>query len=357
MSRSTRQPQHRVALTCATAALVLSACTSAQEAAQDAAPEDDAGCPVEIDDSVTTSVQIAYQPIPNGDLVVRDEGWLEECLPSAEINWNQFSSGAEVVQAFGSGTIDLGLAGSSPAVMMMSPPLDIDAQVIWIHDIIGDAESLVALGEGTEIGDLAGGTIAVPYGSTAHLSLLNALSDAGLVVDEDVTLINLQPDAMLGAWEREEIDAAWVWHPTLEVLLEDGTMIMSSEDTAEVGTATYDLAAATREFIEANQEFMVMWTQLQDRAVQQIHDEPGRAAENVAAQLGISPDEAAAQMEGYVYLRASEQAGADYFAGGMAEDLTVTGDFLVDQQEIPEAAPPEHYADAVYSDAINTVAE
>src|SRR5699024_10966158 len=111
-----------------------------------------------------------------------------------------------------------------------------------------------------EIGDLEGGTIVVPYGSTAHLSLLNALSDADLTPGEDVELINLSPDAMLGAWEREEVDAAWVWHPTLEVLLEDGTMLISSEDTAEAGTATYDLAAATREFTEANAEFIAMWT-------------------------------------------------------------------------------------------------
>lgn len=357
MSHTSRPSKRgRMTITVATAALMFSACTSAQDAAQDAAPENDAGCPVDVDDSVTTSVQIAYQPIPNGDLVVRDEGWLEDCLPNAEINWNQFSSGAEVVQAFGSGTIDLGLAGSSPAVTMMSPPLNVDAQIIWIHNIIGDAESLVALGDATEISDLEGGTIAVPYGSTAHLSLLNALSNAGLVIGEDVTLINLQPDAMLGAWEREEIDAAWVWHPTLEVLLEDGTMIMSSEDTAEVGTATYDLAAATREFIDTNQEFMLIWTQLQDLAIQQIHDQPDRAAENIAAQLGISPEDAATQMEGYVYLRASEQAGTDYFGGGLGDDLIVTGDFLVDQGEIPEAASPEHYADAVYSDAINAAA-
>lgn len=361
MTYSSRRPGgRRLATTLATALaalLALSACTTAQEAEQEEAPEDDTGCPVEVDESVSTTAQIAFQPIPNGDLIVRDEGWLEECMPNAEIDWSQFSSGAEVVQAFGSGTIDLGLLGSSPAVMVVSPPLDIDAQVVWIHNIIGEAESLVAHGDVSEITDLAGGTIAVPYGSTAHLSLLNALDDAGLVVGEDVDLINLQPDAMLGAWEREEIDAAWVWHPTLEVLLEDGTLIMSSEDTAEVGTATYDLAGATTEFIDANPEFMAIWTELQDLAVQQITEDPDRAAENIAAQLGISPDEAAVQMEGYVYLSAEEQAGDDYFAGGLGDDLTTTGDFLVDQNEIPEAASAEHYAEAIYRDAIESAAQ
>lgn len=357
MSHNTQTTHRRRAVAGAIAlTLTLAACTTAQEASDDA-DSSDTGCPVDVDESVTTTVQLAFQPIPNGDLVVRDEGWLEDCLPNATVEWNQFASGAEVVQAFGSGTADLGLVGSSPAVKVVSPPLNIDAQVVWIHNIIGEAESLVALGDATELTDLAGGTIAVPYGSTAHFSLLNALGDADMEVGEDVSLINLSPDAMLGAWEREEIDAAWVWNPTLEVLLETGTLILSSEDTAEAGTPTYDLAAATTEFIDANPEFMEMWTELQDLAVQQIQEEPDHAGEAIGAQLGVSPDEAAAQLVGYGYLRASEQAGDDYFGGKLAEDLTVTADFLLDQQEIDEVATPEHYAEAVYSEAITAVAE
>src|SRR5690625_2859430 len=98
--------------------LALGACTTAQESAQQSQASE-SGCPVDTDDSVSGEVQLAYQPIPNGDLVVRDEAWLEECLPNMTIHWNQFASGAEVVQAFGSGTIDLGLVGSSPAVTLM----------------------------------------------------------------------------------------------------------------------------------------------------------------------------------------------------------------------------------------------
>ncbi len=348
----------RLVLPFAATALLLAACTTAQEAAQDAAEQDGdtaGACPIEVNEDIDAEVQIAYQPIPNGDLVVRDEGWLEECLPNATIAWNQFASGAEVVQAFGSGTIDLGLLGSSPAARLVSPPLEIDAQVVWIHDVIGEAESLVAREDVSEIGDLQDGTIAVPFGSTAHLSLLNALTDAGLSTSDDVDLINLSPDAMLGAWEREEIDAAWVWHPTLEVLLEDGSMVMSSEDTAESGTATYDLAAATTEFIDANTEFMEVWTALQDQAVAQITDDPDRASENIAAQLGITPEEAALQMQGYVYPNAADQASADYFGGGLGQDLASTAQFLLDQQEIPEVAPAERYEDAVYTDAIDSV--
>src|SRR5690625_3740737 len=125
--------------------MLIGGCATAQESAQETEqgrPE----CPLEVDESISAEVNIAYQPIPNGDLIVRDEEWLETCMPNATIEWNQFASGAEVVQAFGSGTIDLGLVGSSPVATLISPPLNIDAQVTWIHDLIGEAESLVAHG-------------------------------------------------------------------------------------------------------------------------------------------------------------------------------------------------------------------
>lgn len=350
----------RLAALGAVALLTLSACTTAQEAAREAEERDTTeragACPVDVDETVIAEVNVAFQPIPNGDLVVRDEGWLEACLPNATIEWSQFASGGEVVQAFGSGTIDIGLVGSSPATKLISPPLDIAAQVVWIHDVIGDAESLVTRNGAQSVADLAGATVAVPFGSTAHFSLLNAFADAGLDPDSDLTLINLSPDAMLGAWERGEIDAAWVWNPTLEVLLEDGTIVLSSEDTAAAGTPTYDMAAATTTFIEAQPQFMTVWTALQDEAVRVIHEEPERAAEAIGAQLGIDPAEAAEQMEGYVYLRAVEQAGADYFGGKLPEDLLLTAEFLLAQREIEALAPAEVYEQAVYGAAIDEVA-
>ena len=85
--------------------------------------------------------------------------------------------------------------------------------------------------------DLKGGTIAVPYGSTAHFSLLQALQDAGMDSGKDVKLINLEPEKMPSAWQGEQIDAAWVWDPVLTELMKTGEVVLSSEDTARGGQA------------------------------------------------------------------------------------------------------------------------
>lgn len=277
-------------------------------------------------------------------------------MPNAEITWDQFSSGGEVVRAFGTDSVDVGLAGSSPTTKSLSPPISNDLQVIWIHDVIGEAESLVVQQnvDAGSLPELEGMRVAVPFASTAHYSLLAALDREGMT-PSDVELINLSPDAMLAAWEREEIDAAWVWAPTLQQLLETGEIVLSAADTAEEAP-TFDLAAATTAFVEENPDFMEVWTAVQNEAVTMINDDPDTAAASIAVQLGITPEEVLSQFDGYLYLSASEQSGEQYFGGTLGQNLIDTADFLVTQQEIDEVNPPEEYENAIYTDAIDAVA-
>ncbi|NHA01632.1 hypothetical protein G5V59_22805 [Nocardioides sp. W3-2-3] len=163
------------AATVLAAVLPLSACSLGED--EQATASD---CPWKADESVTGTVRIGYQKIPNGDVVVKDQKILENCLPKATIEWNNFASGGDVVQAFGAGSIDIGLAGSSPSTKALSAPLSLPVKVIWIHDVIGEAESLVVRdGVATDIKGLKGKTVATPFGSTAHYSLLQAIADAG----------------------------------------------------------------------------------------------------------------------------------------------------------------------------------
>src|SRR5690606_32886509 len=105
---------------------------------------------------VTTSARIAFQHIPNGDLIVKDRGWLEACMPNATINWVKYNSGGDVIQAFGSNSADIGLAGSVPSVRMFSAPLNLDMKVVWIFDVIGDAESLITQDTLSSVAELEG---------------------------------------------------------------------------------------------------------------------------------------------------------------------------------------------------------
>ncbi len=307
-------------------------------------------CPWEADDSIDASATIGYQAIPNGDLVVKDQGILEACMPNADIEWSNFPSGGDVVQGFAANNgLDIGLAGSSPATIALSAPLELPVSVVWIHDVIGEAESLVVKDTSiTDITGLEGKTIAVPFSSTAHYSLLQALTDAGMDSNNDVTLVNLEPEKMQGPWDSGDIDAAWVWDPTLTSLKKDGKVILSSADTAEAGKPTYDLGLASDEFIADNPEFMTQWAKAQDYAVTMLNDDPDAAAESIAVELSLqNVDDALALFDGLTYLNASEQAGPDALGGKMGEDLFNTAKFLYEQGGIDAVGPEQQYADGV----------
>lgn len=318
------------------------------ESGRSSAGASDTKCPWKADSSITTSARIAYQKIPNGDLVVKDLGLLEACMPKAKLKWSNFASGGDVVQAYGAKSVDLGLMGSSPATTALSAPLNMPISVVWIHDVIGTAESLAVRDPKIkDLQGLKGKTIAVPFGSTSHFSLLQALQDAGMDQDKDVKLINLEPEKMPSAWQGKQIDAAWVWDPVLTELKKTGHVVLSSEDTAKAGKPTYDLGTASNAFVKANPEFMTQWAKAQDYADKMIQDDPDKAAESIAAELGVSKDDAKKLFVGYQYLPAAQQADQDHLGGQMAKDLFTTAKFLLGQGAIKEVASPQVYADGV----------
>lgn len=334
--------------------LFLSGCVQSGRSDQSRGSDAKPACPVAVDESYTGTVRIGYQQIPNGDLVVKDAGLLETCLPKATITWSKFDSGATVIQAFGANSLDLGLLGSAAVARAISAPLNLDVKAVWIHDVIGPAESLVVKDPAiTSVAALRGKKIAVPFASTSHYSLLAALSAAG--IEHDVTLVNLQPDAIAAGWKDSGIDAAFVWDPTLSQLKKTGHVVTTASDTAKAGKPTFDLEGARGGFVSGNAKFLEVWTAAQNWAVQQLSTDQQGASTRLAAQLGIPVDDVRAQLAGYTYLDAATQAGAPYLGKQLGVDLQSTAQFLLSQGEIQGLAAPEKYSGAVYPQAAAAV--
>ena len=119
---------------------------------------------------------------------------------------------------------------------------------------------------------------------------------------KDVQLIDLQPQAILAAWERGDIDAAYTWLPTLDQLRKTGKDLITSRQLAKDGKPTLDLAAVSNEFAAAHPDVVDTWRQQQARALNTIHDDPAAAAKAIAAEVGLSPDDVAGQLKQGVYL-------------------------------------------------------
>lgn len=298
---------------------------------------------------------IAYQNIPNGDLVVKNSGWLEEALPGYEIEWKVFDSGGSVNEAFAGGSIDIGLAGSSPVSRGLSAP--IAYQVPWIHDVIGSAEALAVQDGISSVADLVGKKVAVPFASTAHYSLLAALETAG-VDPATVDIIDSEPDAIAAAWSQGSIDAAYVWNPVLAQLVEEGaTILTDSSDVAASGKTTYDLAVVSTEFATDHPEAVQEWVAQQSRAVELYRSDPDAWAKAVGAELSLDPAEVLDQASGLIFLTAKEQAGPEYLGGGLGTNLVATASFNLEAKSIDAVLDEKAYLSAVYPDAVDAVAK
>lgn len=284
-------------------------------------------------------LRIAYQAIPNGDLVVKHNGWLEDEL-KMPVRWIRYDSGSAVNAAIADDKVDVGLIGSTGTAAGISAHLGY--RVVWIFDVIGSAEALVARsGSGiNNVRDLEGKTVAVPFGSTSHYALLAALQDAKVNLNK-VTMVDLQPREIASAWTKKSIDAAYIWPPTQSRLLDDGgQVVIDSAELAKQGRFTADLGIATGNLVSSAPDIVQAWVEQENRAVELIQQNPAAASKAIGAELGVSDAEAQQEMRGYQFLDATEQAGPEYLGttksvGALATQLKAAADF---QHEFPQTA-------------------
>jgi taurine transport system substrate-binding protein len=316
-----------------------------------------AGCSVDHSgqDASKPTIRIGYQSFPSGDLIVKNNKWLEQALPDYNIKWTKFDSGADINTAFIAKELDFGALGSSPVARGLSAPLNIPYKVAFVLDVAGDNEALVARnGSGVNtFPDLKGKRVGTPFASTAHYSLLAALAQNNLS-STDVQLVDLQPQAILAAWDRGDIDAAYTWLPTLDDLRKTGKDLITSRQLAKDGKPTLDLSAVSNEFADAHPDVVDTWRKQEARALTTIKDDPNAAAKAIAAEIGLSPEDVVGQLKQGVYLTPGQVASAEWLGsegapGNIAANLESASEFLAEQKQIPNAAPLKTFQDAIYT--------
>lgn len=106
--------------------------------------------------------------------------------------------------------IDGGLLAIGDAlVTSQSVPL----KVVGIYDD-GGPNTVSAQPDITSIDQLKGQKIGVPLNTSYELFVQHMLKSGGLT-ETDVTLVDMQPDAVQGALEKKEIAAGYVWFPDM----------------------------------------------------------------------------------------------------------------------------------------------
>ena len=295
---------------------------------------------------IPEKIRVGYQVAPNAELLAKAMKLAKEAFPDTEVEYINFASGRDVNTAMAANGIDLGLIGSVGASVGVAQNLPYE--VYFIHAVIGEAEALAVRGNISSIKQIRGKKIAVPFGSTTHFSFLSLLKMENLEQNQ-VTVLDLQPQDMVAAWQRGDIDGGYVWYPHLQKLLDDGGKILiTSANMAKRGTITADLGIVRKEFVKQYPDAMKKYVEVLDKAINFYRENPQEAAKTISSELGLSPEESQLAIDKLIWLTSDEQADSKYLGtpgqtGAFAQVLKDSADFMVNQKTIKSAPELKTY--------------
>jgi taurine transport system substrate-binding protein len=297
-------------------------------------------------------VNIGFFTETKPTMLAKGEGWFAEGA-GAKLNWTEMGSGADINTAITAGSCDIGLAtGSAATASGISQGLPF--QLIGIVDNIGPAEEMTVRKAANikSPADFKGKKVATPFGSTSHFRLLGFLKTHGLT-QKDVTVLDMKAAAIVAAWNRGDIDAAYVWAPAKSKILADGGEVFATSAAMDkAGYVIADLIVVRNGFAEQNPDSVVGFLKAYGKALNMYREKPDATSVIVAREAGVTPAVALADMAEYDFISLADQAspawlgGTPEAPGKFASVLKGTADFLVEQRSIKSAPGVEAFQKA-----------
>ncbi len=283
-------------------------------------------------------VVIAYQTGIDPTKVAQVNGDYERDSQQA-IQWRKFDAGSDVINALASGDVVIGNIGSSPFAAAASRDLPIE--VFLVTSKLGGSEALVVSHKSgiKTPQDLVGKTIAVPFVSTTHYSLLSALKHWD-ISENQIKIINLRPPEITAAWERGDVDAAYVWEPALSKIKASGQVLTDSKQVGEWGAPTYDLWVVRKDFAEKNPEFLKAFVKTSLKQIEAYNQDPKAFQQNtdniqkIAQLTGSDSKDIPLLLSGNIYLDRQQQQAT--LAGEFAKNIFDTATFLNSQGKVDQ---------------------
>ena len=298
-----------------------------------------------------TKLVVGYQLIVGPFLSAIADGSFDAALKQAgyQVDWRQFTSGGDISTALASGNVPVGVLGSTG--ITAASTRGVDMELFWVLDNIGKSEALVARnGSGINgTADLKGKRIATPFVSTSHFHLLVGLEQVWRINPREVRLLNMQPPQIVAAWQRGDIDAAYVWPPALSEILKNGKVISDSEVIGKESVPTFDGIVADKKFAADNPKFMEAFTKVLAQAYADYKEKgagwtaDSEEVKGIVKMIGGEPADVVEALKLLVFPTVQEQASDAWLGGGdkagAVRALTESAKFLVEQKQIDAALP------------------
>lgn len=285
------------------------------------------------------NITIGYLNLVNAQLLAKGLG-LHEKEFGTSVKWIKFGSGGDVNRAFTANQLDFGGVGNPPSAIGITR--DLPYEGIFVLNLLGPVEALaVRKSKNIEsLKDLRGKTVAAPFGSTTHYLLIAALRDAGVDPNE-VKLIDLNPADAAAAWIRGDIDAAYIWEPNLDKLVQNGGKTLTdSGEQARRGYPTWDISVVNKEFAAKHPDLVTKFVKSECAAIDYWIAKPEESAQIIARELSLPVEDARRMMKGTGVVPCAEQLkeanlGTSAKKGKFVDTLVSTAKFLLDQKRLP----------------------
>lgn len=300
-------------------------------------------------------VTVAYQTSAEPAKVAQADGTFAK-ESGAQVDWRKFDSGSSVVRALASGDVQIGNIGSSPLAVAASQQVPIE--VFLLASQLGNSEALVVKKSINSPKDLIGKRIAVPFISTTHYSLLSALKHWGIKPDQ-LQIVNLQPPAIAAAWQRGDIDGAYVWAPAVNELEKDGRVLTDSAQVGKWGSPTLDVWVVRKDFAEKHPDVVTAFARSALAAQKGYLDNPDRWLKEgdnlskLSRLSGVPEQQVPDLVKGNTYLTAQQQV--QELAQPVNKAIVDTAKFLKDQGKVPQAS--SDYSSYVTDRFVKQIAE
>jgi len=204
------------------------------------------------------------------------------------IDFKEFASGPPMLEALGSGALNVGYVGNTPPIFAAAGDAEFKIVQATTYGGLGDAIVVPEDSPLQSVEDLAGTKVAVASGSSANYNLLAQLAQAGVDYD-DVETQNLQPADALAAFTQGYVDAWTVWEPyTSQAEAEGGRVLADGEDVVNGMNfqVASDAALDDKATTAALEDYLHRVTEAQQWAA----DHQQEWAQVWAEQTGLSPD-------------------------------------------------------------------
>lgn len=284
------------------------------------------------------AVTIGFLNLVNAQLLAKGLGLHEKEL-GMPVKWIKFGSGGDVNRAVAADQVDFGGVGNPPASIGVTRGLQYEG--IFVLNMLGPVEALaVRQSRISSLKDFPGKTVAAPFGSTTHYLLMAALKEAGVDITK-VKLLDMSPSDALAAWLRNDIDAAYVWEPSLGKMVQNGgRVLLDSGQMAKKGLPTWDIAVVMKPFAAKYPALVVKFLKSECEAAEYWTRKPEESAAIIAKELSLPVEDARRMMKGTGIVPCSDQLkeaflGSSARKGQFVDTLIATATFLKEQNRLP----------------------